>query len=199
MHHLNAEAPERCLVRLYQLYNSKCPRNRPNDAFYLKPLAKPRGDVWYTCMPVGHNLLSKTIPRLFKAVGLEGNYTNHSLRATSATRLFDAGVDEQLIMSRTGHSSTAGVRSYKRVTERLQEMTSNVLNSGAGGVAKKRKTEEESSSGELFPEPKACASTFTNIENPCNELLFSSMKGNCQPNISFTGGTNFTVNFNFSK
>ena len=85
VHHLHAEAPERCLVRLYQLYNSKYPRNRPNDAFYLKPLAKPRGDVWYTCMPVGHNLLSKTIPRLFKAAGLEGNYTNHSLRATSAT------------------------------------------------------------------------------------------------------------------
>ena len=37
-------------------------------------------------------------------------------------------------MSRMDHSSTAGVRSYKRVTERLQEMTSNVLNSGARGV-----------------------------------------------------------------
>ena len=60
--HLNAEAPERCLVRLYQLYNSKCPRNRPNDAFYLKPLAKPRGDVWYTCMPVGHNLFLRPSP-----------------------------------------------------------------------------------------------------------------------------------------
>ena len=28
--------------------------------------------------------------------------TNHSLRATAATRLFEAGVDEQLIMQRTG-------------------------------------------------------------------------------------------------
>jgi len=121
---------------------------------------------------------------------MEGNYTNHSLRATSATRLFDAGVDEQLIMSRTGHSSTAGVRSYKRITERLQEMTSKVLNSGAGGVEKKRKTEEEFGSGE------ECAS---DAEKTCNDVLFSSRKENHQPNISFSGGTNFTVNFNFSN
>jgi integrase len=43
---------------------------------------------------------------------------NHFLRATAATRLFEAGVDdydEHLIMQRTGHSITAGVRSYKRV------------------------------------------------------------------------------------
>ena len=41
VHHLNAEAPERCLVRLYQLYNSKCPVNRPDNTFSLKPLGKP--------------------------------------------------------------------------------------------------------------------------------------------------------------
>ena len=44
------------------------------------------------------------------------------------TRLFDAHVDEQLIMSRTGHSSTKGVRSYKRISEQLQEDVSDILN-----------------------------------------------------------------------
>ena len=170
--------------------------NRPDGAFYLKPLAKPREDIWYTCTPVGHNLLSKTIPRLFKEAGVEGNYTNHSLRATSATRLFDAGIDEQLIMSRAGHSSTSGVRSYKRVTERLQEMTSSVLNSGAEGVEKKHKTEEEFGSGEQFSKPEESTSSFTNTENTSNDV--SGRKENHQPNIFFTGGTNFTVNFNFS-
>jgi len=29
--------------------------------------------------------------------GLQGHYTNHSLRATAATRLFKAEVDEQLM------------------------------------------------------------------------------------------------------
>ena len=31
--------------------------------------------------------------------------------------LFQAGVEEQLIMSRTGHQSLDGVRTYKRVPE----------------------------------------------------------------------------------
>ena len=57
---------------LYQLYNSKCPRNRPDDAFYLKVLGKPQGDIWYTCMPVGHNLLSKTIPASSKQQDSKG-------------------------------------------------------------------------------------------------------------------------------
>ena len=35
-------------------------------------------------------------------------YTKHSIRATTATKLFQEGVDEQLIMSRTGHRSVEG-------------------------------------------------------------------------------------------
>ena len=40
--------------------------------------------------------------------------------------LFQAGVEEQLIMSHTGHQSLDGVRTYKRVPE---EQVSSVLNS----------------------------------------------------------------------
>ena len=60
IHHSNVDNPERCLVRLFTLYNSKCPRNRPDEAFYLRPLIKPKGDIWYTSTPIGHNVLSKT-------------------------------------------------------------------------------------------------------------------------------------------
>ena len=56
--------------------------------------------------------LQHVVPNLFKAAGIPGHFTNHSLKVTSATRLFEARVDEQLIMQRTGHTSTA-VRSYK--------------------------------------------------------------------------------------
>ena len=42
-----------------------------------------------------------------KKAGFTGYFTNHS-RATTATCLFDASIDEQPIMSRTGHSSTEG-------------------------------------------------------------------------------------------
>ena len=57
IHHANSANPQRCLVRLYKLYNAHCPKDRPDNAFYLKPLEKPRGDCWYTKSPIGHNTL----------------------------------------------------------------------------------------------------------------------------------------------
>ena len=52
---------------------------------------------------------------------------NHSLRATAATRSYRAGVDEQLIMDKTGHRSLEGVRSYKRTNMEQQENMSDIL------------------------------------------------------------------------
>ena len=40
----------------------------------------------------------------------------HSIRATTATQLYHAGVDEQLIQETTGHASLA-VRGYKRTAQ----------------------------------------------------------------------------------
>ena len=65
---------------------------------------------------MGHNNLSKVVKNLCAAAEIEGYKTNHSLRATCATRLFENDVDEQLIMERTGHRSSQGVRSYKRTS-----------------------------------------------------------------------------------
>ena len=54
--------------------------------------------MWYSKVPLGHNLLSKVVGTLMKDAGYEGHYTNHSARVTCASYLFDAEVDEQLIM-----------------------------------------------------------------------------------------------------
>ena len=43
------------------------------------------------------------------------------------TRLYQAGVDEQLIMEKTGHRSLEGVRSYKRTNMEQQENLSDIL------------------------------------------------------------------------
>ena len=42
-------------------------------------------------------MLSKTVNEMMAQAGFKGYYTNHSLLVSSATRLFDAEVDEQLI------------------------------------------------------------------------------------------------------
>ena len=59
--------------------------------------------------------------------GLVGNFTYHSGKRTCATQLYQAGVDEQEIMSRTGHRSETAVRKYKRSNSVLMENVSKVL------------------------------------------------------------------------
>ncbi|XP_065902920.1 zinc finger MYM-type protein 2-like [Dysidea avara] len=44
-HHANLPNPDRCFVRLYKLYNSRCPPNRPNNAFYLKPIKDAKKEM----------------------------------------------------------------------------------------------------------------------------------------------------------
>lgn len=132
-HHANTECPERCFVRLFKCYISHRPKENVKDnAFYLTPIKNPKSNVWYTCIPCGHNTLSATVRRLCSQAGISGFKTNHSLRVTAATRLFQNGVDEQLIMARTGHRSTDGIRAYKRISEEQQKAVSEILNNSNG-------------------------------------------------------------------
>ncbi|KAK6184208.1 hypothetical protein SNE40_006721 [Patella caerulea] len=113
------------------------PKNGTVDAFYLRPKKIPCSDVWYCDSPVGIHTIQSTVKRLCQSAGIIGYFTNHSLRATSATRLYQAGVDEQLITEKTGHRSNA-VRAYKRTSDAQQASVSSVLHSGS----KKHKLEE---------------------------------------------------------
>lgn len=63
---------------------------------------------------------------MWKETGFDGYYTNHSLRATAATRLYGAGVDEQLVTEKTGHRSSA-IRAYKRTSEEQQQSVSDLI------------------------------------------------------------------------
>ena len=74
-------------ARLYRLYNSRCPADHPDQAYYLKPLQKPKNECWYSNQPVGNNKLGTTISRMCKDAGIPGYHTNHSLRALAAVYL----------------------------------------------------------------------------------------------------------------
>ena len=52
--------------------------------------------------------------------GIPGYYTNHSLRATGCTRMYNEDIDEQVIQEISGHRSLA-VRSYKRTCDKQRE------------------------------------------------------------------------------
>ncbi|VDI53102.1 Hypothetical predicted protein [Mytilus galloprovincialis] len=58
---------------------------------------------------------------------MTGKRTNHSLRASAATRLYNAGIEEQSVAETTGYRSNA-VRVYKRTSADQQIEASNILN-----------------------------------------------------------------------
>ena len=153
-------------------------------------------------MPVGHNTLAKTVSRLCKDGGIPGYKTNHSLRVTTATRLFQSGIEEQLIMDHTGHRSIDGVRKYKRISTEQKLTTSAVLNSATNGeeisapLTKKHKTLDDPSS--------ISTAKKSNISGILSNAQVSF--GNSQdsgpnntsvnvPNITFNSCSKVTVNY----
>ena len=99
------------------------------DLFYLRPLDSVKDDAsspWYYSSPVGERKLNSMVKEMFAAVGITGK-TNHSLRATGASALFQANVPEKIIQERTGHRSVKALRLYERTTEKQHQDVSEVL------------------------------------------------------------------------
>ncbi len=116
-----SENPVRNVVRLYEKYIGLLPQKAKHPDLFVYKLSERRRSprVWYSDRPVGINVLKKTVKKLTTLAGLVGNFTNHSLRASCATRLYQSGEDEQTIKCITGHRSDTGVRLYKRILDDL--------------------------------------------------------------------------------
>ena len=123
----NIDQPERCPVQLFKEYMSHVPEDAPGNAFYLRPLKEPKGNVWYYKIAAGRESLGNVVANTMKRAGFEGYYTNHSLRRTCATRLYDKGFPEQLIQETTGHRSADGVRCYKRTSSSAKRKASEIV------------------------------------------------------------------------
>lgn len=108
----------------------------------------------FTRQPVGIHKLEGFVRNLMDECGIPGYYTLHSLRASCATRLYNRGIDEQLITEVTGHRSNA-VRDYKRTSEEQRVEVSRILNNdtvltelASPSNSKKIKVEKEPSTDE---------------------------------------------------
>ena len=121
----------RCHVKILDKYLQKLPANaKKNDVFYLKPLTQMPSNPdapWFSNIPMGKNKLNGMVKEMCAEAELDGNFTNHSLRAYGATTLFQAGVSEKLIQQRTGHRSINALRQYKRTSEKQLLDISNIM------------------------------------------------------------------------
>ena len=66
------------------------------------------------------------VANLLKDAGLDGYFTNHSLRRTAATRLFCAGQNVKLIKKVTGHVSDA-VEKYEMTSDEQRMAISSII------------------------------------------------------------------------
>ena len=119
----------RCPVRLVEKYIGLCPPVSVKTKklnFYLRSLDKPSLTQWYGEQVVGLNTLRKVTGNLLKSVHLDGHFTNHSLRRSGMSRLFQSGVDPKLIREFTGHCSDA-LHDYEVTSDQQRQQMSNII------------------------------------------------------------------------
>ncbi|XP_071125661.1 uncharacterized protein KIAA1958-like [Mytilus edulis] len=97
-----------------------------SSPFYRRPVLS-EGSVKFDHI-LGANRLGSLMKTICQKGELKGNFSNHSGKRTLATRLYQAGVSEQMIMDRTGHRSKKAVRTYKRPADSMLKDVSNILN-----------------------------------------------------------------------
>ncbi|CAG2187373.1 TDC-1 [Mytilus edulis] len=97
-----------------------------SSPFYRRPVLSD-GSVKFDHI-LGANRLGSLMKTICQKGELKGNFSNHSGKRTLATRLYQAGVSEQMIMDRTGHRSEKAVRTYKRPADSMLKDVSNILN-----------------------------------------------------------------------
>ena len=125
----NDSAGERCLVTLLDSYLQKLPQAAlKNDTFYCRSLVKYTNDnIWYSHQPRGKNYLANMVKNMFKDAKIDGEYTNHSLRASGASEMFVSHVPEKVIQGFTGHRSLKALRQYEKVSTVQKQAANNIL------------------------------------------------------------------------
>ena len=87
-------------VRTFEFYLNKLHPENPNLFAKASTTCMKEG-VWYTRQVIGKNMLSTIMQTISRKAGLSTMYTNHCVRATTITSLFQAGVDSKRICSIT--------------------------------------------------------------------------------------------------
>ena len=122
----------RCPVRLFSKYISLCPSGYVKKAnLYLQSLKNPHPKQWYSREVVGLNKIKEVVKELLSSAKIDGYFTNHSLRRTEGTCLFQAGIYRKLVKEVTGHRSDA-VDAYQLTSDEQREQISRVISGESG-------------------------------------------------------------------
>jgi integrase len=86
-------------VKLFALYHTKVPNDANDCSFHLTPLpfTQTGSRPWFFEEKLSLKKLQGLLMKVCCAAKVDGNFSNHSLRATCTTVLFDAGIPEAII------------------------------------------------------------------------------------------------------
>lgn len=163
----NTKNPDRCPVRAHHLYSEKRPSemNQADAPFYLAVNTKCDPSMlnsrpWFKRQPMGPDRINKFMPRMAKAAGLQGRKTNHSVRRTMCTQLFQAGVPPTMIAQLSGHKNVQSISNYACASLNQQRAMCNIL---------------QGNSSQSEAQPQVLCSTVTNA--PCPAINAASHSG----------------------
>lgn len=101
-----------CPVQIIEEYLSKL--NPANKFFFQRPKRSFNFNdtVWFENMVVGVRKIAEMMKDICKFAGSETIYTNHCLRATTASALAERGIERSVIKSVTGHKHESSLDPY---------------------------------------------------------------------------------------
>ena len=205
----------RCPVVSFQKYLEKL--NPLHVAFFQRPKSKKPldGEPWYENRPIGVNYLSKMMKVMSEDAKLSKMYTNHCLRATSATVLADAGVEARDICAVTGHHNAGSLKSYVTATslEKRSKMSNILHNYGmengqgetSGQIDDRSRPNEvsslvlsQSTSTSSFANPLATESATSRETTLVSREFHSGVQAanSLFVGANFNAPTNFVININ---
>ncbi len=109
---------DRCLVAILDRYIALLDPDAKHMYMHPKQSCSSDGSPAYTRQRVGVNTIKKFPPKITTLAGING-FTNHSLRATAMSRMYNSGVPEKIIAEKSGHRSIDGLRAYEHPDEEL--------------------------------------------------------------------------------
>ena len=174
--------PSRCPVRIVEKYIKLLPTTGSKPNLYLHSLKAPKPSLWYCEVPLGINKVRSVVSEMLKDAGLDGFFTNHSLRHTAATRLFQAGKNVKLIKEVTGHVSNA-VEKYEMNSDSQRMEVSSIIQGEQIEVEK------------VAPVMSNCVKQQENVSNVTPiELKLHSLSGSNDRNETITNAITAAVN-----
>jgi hypothetical protein len=152
-----------CPVYWLSFYLARAPSS---SRLLQRPLSKAvpnwkKEKIWYSKQVIGKNKLRKMFGGLGNVIGVAG-LTGHSFRRAGVQSLQEAGVPEQIIAKKVGHSNVQHLAPYCEVSEKLDEICHDTLAINS--------QPDSSSTGEE-PQQTACTSSpCAQVETPLQIL-----------------------------